>query len=72
MMKKMNMIQYQEYNKAKKTRNIKRSKHDKIVTDYENQKRRHLEKQATKMLKNEERNDKLKEKDIKTDFFDKF
>jgi hypothetical protein len=57
---------------AKKTRNIKRSKHDKIVTDYENQKRRHLEKQATKMLKNEERNDKLKEKDIKTDFFDKF
>ena len=72
MMKKMNMIQYQEYNMAKKTRNIKRSKHDKIVTDYENQKRRHLEKQATKMLKNEERNDKLKEKDIKTDFFDKF
>ena len=57
---------------AKKTRNIKHSKHDKIVTDYDNQKRKHLERQATKMLKNDERNEKLKEKDIKTDFFDKF
>ena len=57
---------------AKKTRNIKRSKHDKIVQDYDNQKRKHLERQATKMLKDEERNDKLREKDIKTDFFDKF
>ena len=57
---------------AKKTRNIKRKKHDKIVNDYDNQKRKHLEKQATKMLKNDERNEKLKEKDIKTDFFDKF
>jgi hypothetical protein len=57
---------------AKKTRNIKRSKHDKIVQDYDNQKRKHLERQATKMLKDDERNEKLKEKDIKTDFFDKF
>jgi len=57
---------------AKKTRNIKRKKHDKIINDYDNQKRKHLEKQATKMLKNDERNEKLKEKDIKTDFFDKF
>lgn len=57
---------------AKKTRNIKRSKHDKIIQDYDKQKQKHLERQATKMLKDEERNDKLREKDIKTDFFDKF
>jgi hypothetical protein len=56
---------------AKKNK-IKKSKHDKIVTDYESQKRKHLERQATKMLKNDERNEKLKEKDINTDFFDKF
>jgi len=56
---------------AKKNK-IKKSKHDKIITDYDGQKRKHLERQATKMLKNDERNEKLKEKDINTDFFDKF
>ena len=34
----------------KKTRNIKKSKHDKIVKDYDKQKEKHLERLATKML----------------------
>ena len=51
---------------------MKKKKHDKIIKDYDEQKRKHLEKQATKLLKDAERNDKLREKDIKTDFFDNF
>jgi len=50
---------------AKKTRNIKRSKHDKLVNDYDKQKEKHLERLATKMLKNEN-------KTIKGNFLDKF
>ena len=56
----------------KKSRNIKRSKHDKIVKDYDAQKEKHLEKLATKMLKNEDKNNKLKGKKIKGDFLNKF
>tara|TARA_R110000803_G_C11910019_1_gene313127 strand:+ start:393 stop:566 length:174 start_codon:yes stop_codon:yes gene_type:complete len=56
----------------KKTRNIKKSKHDKIVKDYDKQKEKHLERLATKMLKGEERNQKLKSKHIKGDFLDNF
>ena len=56
----------------KKSRNIKRSKHDKIVKDYEAQKQKHLERLATKMLKNEDKNNKLKDKQIKGDFLNKF
>tara|TARA_R110000803_G_scaffold80976_2_gene146844 strand:- start:509 stop:682 length:174 start_codon:yes stop_codon:yes gene_type:complete len=56
----------------KKSRNIKRSKHDKIVKDYDAQKQKHLEKLATKMLKNEDKNNKLKDKQIKGDFLNKF
>lgn len=57
---------------AKKTRNIKRSKHDKIVNDYDKQKEKHLERLASKMLKDEEKTNKLKSKTIKGDFLDKF
>jgi|TARA_B110000908_G_scaffold45363_1_gene55255 hypothetical protein len=56
----------------KKTRNIKKSKHDKIVKDYDKQKEKHLERLATKMLKGEDRNQKLKSKHIKGDFLDNF
>ncbi len=56
----------------KKTRNIKRKKHNKLVNDYEKQKEKHLEKLATKMLENEEKANKLKDKKIKGNFLDKF
>jgi hypothetical protein len=57
---------------AKKTRNIKRKKHDQIVNDYDKVKSRHLEKLANKMLKDDEKNSLLKSKVIKGDFLDKF
>jgi|TARA_Y100000389_G_scaffold83927_1_gene80532 hypothetical protein len=57
---------------AKKTRNIKRSKHDKLVNDYDKQKEKHLERLATKMLKNEDKTNRLKNKTIKGNFLDKF
>tara|TARA_R110001592_G_scaffold179264_3_gene420789 strand:+ start:31 stop:204 length:174 start_codon:yes stop_codon:yes gene_type:complete len=56
----------------KKTRNIKNKKHNQIINDYDKIKSKHLEKLANKMLKNDEKNDKLKGKNIKGDFFDKF
>tara|TARA_R110002167_G_scaffold254208_1_gene460421 strand:+ start:141 stop:314 length:174 start_codon:yes stop_codon:yes gene_type:complete len=56
----------------KKTRNIKRKKHDQIIKDYDKIKSRHLEKLANKMLKDDEKNEKLKSKIIKGDFFNKF
>ena len=52
--------------------NVKHKKHDKIVKDYDSQKSDHLEKLATKMLKNDERNQKLKEKNISTNFLKLF
>jgi len=39
----------------KKTRNIKRKKHDQILNDYDKIKSRHLEKLANKMLKDDEK-----------------
>ena len=54
---------------AKKTRNIKRKKHDQIVNDYDKIKSKHLEKLANKMLKDEEKNSLLKSKVIKGNFF---
>jgi|TARA_R110000803_G_scaffold144756_1_gene210575 hypothetical protein len=56
----------------KKTRNIKKSKHDKIVKDYDKQKEKHLERLASKILKGDEKSKKLKGKKIKGDFFEKF
>jgi|TARA_R110000824_G_scaffold113942_4_gene264062 hypothetical protein len=57
---------------AKKTRNIKRNKHDKIVRDYDEVKSKHLEKLANRMLKDDEKNSMLRSKVIKGDFLDKF
>tara|TARA_B100000768_G_C11274653_1_gene375275 strand:- start:1389 stop:1544 length:156 start_codon:yes stop_codon:yes gene_type:complete len=51
---------------------MKNKKHSKVVNDYENQKRKHLEKLATKSLKEDEKFQKLKEKKIKGNFLDKF
>ena len=56
----------------KKTRSIKRKKHDQIVNDYDKIKSKHLEKLASKMLKDEEKRDNLRLKTIKGEFLDKF
>ena len=56
----------------KKTRNIKRKKHDQIVNDYDKIKSKHLEKLANKMLKDEEKRDNLRLKTIKGEFLNKF
>ena len=56
----------------KKTRNIKRKKHDQIINDYDKIKSRHLEKLANKILKDEEKRDNLRLKTIKGEFLDKF
>jgi len=56
----------------KKIRNIKNKKHNKIVNDYDKQKEKHLEKLATKILKNDEKSEKLKAKQIKGDFLKNF
>jgi hypothetical protein len=56
----------------KKARNIKRKKHDQIMNDYDKQKEKHLEKLATKILKNDEKAEKLKSKHIKGDFLTNF
>ena len=50
----------------------KNKKHDKIVNDFENQKQKHLEKLATKMLDDQDKINKLKGKEIKTDFLKLF
>lgn len=51
---------------------MKHKKHNKIVKDFDKQKEKHLEKLATKMLKDDERNSKLKSKQINTDFLKLF
>jgi len=51
---------------------MKKKKHDKLVKDYDKQKKHHLEKLATKMLENDEKLIKLKEKNINTDFLKLF
>jgi|TARA_R110001583_G_scaffold4489_1_gene25927 hypothetical protein len=56
----------------KKARNIKRKKHDQIMNDYDKIKSRHLEKLANKMLKDDEKYNKLKSKQIKGNFLDEF
>ena len=56
----------------RKARSIKKKKHDQIVNDYDKIKSKHLEKLANKMLKDDEKNDKLRGKNIKGDFLDKF
>jgi hypothetical protein len=56
--------------KSKKT--LKNNKHDKIVNDYKNSKKNHLERLATKMLKKDKDFNKLKEKNINSNFLDLF
>ncbi len=58
--------------RKKRTRNIKKRKHDKIVKDFDKTKEKHLERLADKMLEKEEQNQRLKEKQINTDFLELF
>ena len=58
--------------KKKRTRNIKKRKHDKIVRDFDKTKEKHLERLADKMHEKEEQNQRLKEKQINTDFLELF
>jgi hypothetical protein len=51
---------------------MKKKKHSKLVRDYDKQKEKHLEKLATKILENDEKFSKLKEKNINTNFLDLF
>ena len=51
---------------------MKHKKHDKIVNDYDKQKRKQLEKLATKLLDNDEKLRTLKSKQMKGDFLDLF
>lgn len=50
----------------------KHKKHNKIVNDYEKIKSNHLEKLASKMLKDDEKNQKLKKISINKDFLKNF
>ena len=58
----------------KKSRRIKslNKKHHKITQDYGKQKSKHLERLTDKMLKNDEKAQKLKSKQIKGDFLKNF
>lgn len=47
-------------------------KHKRIVSKYDQEKSKHLEKLANQMLKNEEKADKLKGKAISNKFWDLF
>ena len=51
---------------------MKSKKHEKIVKDYKNIKAKHLEKIADKMLENDEKFNKLKEKKSTGKFLDLF
>ena len=51
---------------------MKNKKHQKIVDNYDKQKSKHLDKLATKMLKNDEKAQQLKNKKIKGDFLTNF
>jgi hypothetical protein len=51
---------------------MKNKKHNKIVKDFDEQKSKHLEKLATKMLKDDDRNEKLKTKEINPKFLNLF
>jgi len=51
---------------------MKSKKHEKITKDYQKAKAKHLEKLADKMLDNDERLRKLKEKKGKGNFLDLF
>lgn len=50
----------------------KHPKHDKLVKDYDKQKSEHLDRLASKMLKNDEKAQRLKEKQINPNFLKLF
>jgi hypothetical protein len=50
----------------------KKRKHDKLVNDYDNQKSKHLEKLADKMLEDQEKLSKLRDKKSDGKFLDLF
>ena len=47
---------------------MKHKKHDKLVKDYDRQKMKEMDRLATKLLKNDEKNQKLKTYNIKDPF----
>jgi hypothetical protein len=51
---------------------MKAKKHDKIVNDYQKEKAKHLEKLATRLLENDEKVRKFKEKKTDGKFLDLF
>jgi hypothetical protein len=51
---------------------MKNNKHEKIVNDFSKSKSKHLDRQATKMLKKDEYFQKLKDKKINTNFLKLF
>ena len=51
---------------------MKNKKHKKIVKDYDKQKEKHLEKLASQMLNNDEKQQRLKSKTISSDFLNLF
>ena len=51
---------------------MKSKKHNKIVRDFDKQKSKHLEQLATELLKRDEKNQKLKSKNIGIDFLNLF
>ena len=53
-------------------RKKRKSKHDTLVNDYENQKNKHLERLASKSLEEQEKLSKLRDKNIDKGFLDLF
>jgi hypothetical protein len=51
---------------------MKNKKHDKIIQDYDSIKSKHIEKLTDKILKNDEKLNKLKEKPVNKNFLDLF
>ena len=51
---------------------MKSKKHNKIIKNFDKQKSKHLEKLATKMLKDDERHEKLRTKEINPKFLNLF
>lgn len=51
---------------------MKKKKHIDVVTDFETAKHRQLEKLATKMLKNDDKINRLKDKKVNKKFLDLF
>lgn len=66
----MVLILFQDSNMYKQM--AKSKKHNKLVKDYDAQKSIHLSKLATQMLKNDDKNQRLKDKKINSNFLNLF